>query len=149
MPTLEHTDEYKLLCWDLSKREQLPRLIPVSDKVSREWLAFEAELRACAAKVMRRPITRPLPMLTVIVAFALDLRRRARGGFWRPAFLDVRRQQEHQQKTGSLQADMPALCRFRCKSRRTSATKSANSGYRWGQGHTRNGSVEPLRRLCR
>src|SRR5262245_43123900 len=52
MPTLAHTDEYKPFRWDLSKREQLPRLIPVSDNISREWLAFEAELRACAAKVI-------------------------------------------------------------------------------------------------
>jgi hypothetical protein len=51
MPSFEHTDEYKPFRWDLSKREQLPRLIAISDEWTEDWLAFEAELRLCAAKV--------------------------------------------------------------------------------------------------
>jgi hypothetical protein len=52
MRPLGHTDEYKPFRWDLSKREQLPTLIPISDKLSKEWLAFEGELRISAAKVI-------------------------------------------------------------------------------------------------
>jgi hypothetical protein len=45
-------DEYKPFRWDLSRREQLPRLILANDDLGEDWFAFEAELRTCAAKVI-------------------------------------------------------------------------------------------------
>jgi hypothetical protein len=43
-------DEYKPFRWDLSKREQVPRVTPL--EIDASWLAFEQELRLCAARVI-------------------------------------------------------------------------------------------------
>jgi len=50
LPRSRPIDDYKPFRWDISKREQLPKAPPID--FGALWPYFEAELRACAARVI-------------------------------------------------------------------------------------------------